>query len=107
MAASLKTIRSRVKKNILTQLELKGCTDEYFVNLVEDYMKLWDQKEQLNEDINSRGVKIQSFDKNGILQLKKNDSCDLLIKTNQQMIKLLEYLGINPNNVIKEDTDEL
>jgi len=39
---------------------------------------------------------------------KKNDSYDLLLKYNKQMISLLEYLGINPKEIeIGSDDDEL
>ena len=37
-----------------------------------------------------------------------NDSCDKILKTNNQMIKILEFLKINPDeNIDGSDADEL
>ena len=39
---------------------------------------------------------------------KKNESCDMILKTNNQMIKILEFLKINPDeNIDGSDNDEL
>ncbi|MEI4618527.1 P27 family phage terminase small subunit, partial [Bacillus cereus] len=68
-------------------------------NLVEDYMAMWDIKNNLITDIKERGVSVLGA--NGFM--KKNDSINELNKTNTQMLKILNELGLK---VVSEEVDE-
>jgi hypothetical protein len=57
--------------------------------MAEDYMDLWVTKCLLIQDIRQRGVNTVWDNGGGQKGRKKNDSVDLLIKTNAQMLKLL------------------
>ena len=97
-----------LKKSLLDQLKENGNEKDFFVNLVEDYMRLWVIKNQLNDDIETRGVVTEY--KNGANQYgtKRNDSIADLLKVNSQMLKILQQLEIKATPTIEDlDDDEL
>lgn len=100
---------NKIRKDLLNQLKAKGLTGEYYKNLVEDYIFLFKQKEDAQEDILNRGNIVDYVNSKGFESQKKNENCDILLKNNQQMIKILEYLGIKPSENIsdKDDLDDL
>lgn len=97
-----------VRDDLKKQLILKELTCKFYDDLVEDYMYMLVQKDKLQKDINKHGVRIKTINAKGLSIEKKNESYDLLLKYNQQMIKLLEYLGIKPSeNLTGDEDDEL
>lgn len=103
-----KRLRKEIKEDLINQLSQKGLLDKYYLDLVDDYMNLWDIKNMLNKDIKSRGVVVEQPSIKGMIVKKKNESCDQLLKTNKQMTSLLEYLNINPKeNILGDEDDEL
>ena len=101
--------QSRIREDLENQLKYKGLDGKYFQDLVEDYIFLLVKKDTLQEDIDENGVRITTYNSKGLPIEKKNESYDLLLKYNQQMIKILEYLGIKPseNTVSGGSDDEL
>lgn len=101
--------QSRIREDLENQLKYKGLGGKYFQDLVEDYIFLLVKKDTLQEDIDENGVRITTYNSKGLPIEKKNESYDLLLKYNQQMIKILEYLGIKPseNTVSGGSDDEL
>ena len=97
-----------LKQSLLDQLKENGNKKDFFVDLVEDYMSLWVIKNQLNDDIEERGV-VTTY-KNGANQYgqKRNDSIADLLKVNNQMLKILTQLEIKATPTIEDlDDDEL
>lgn len=95
-----------IKQDLLDQLERNGTAGKYYIDLIDDYMNLWKTKNLLIADIDQRGVVTEY--QNGKEQWghKKNDSIDQLLKVNQQMLKLLDALGIKPAKQGGDDFDE-
>jgi len=87
---------SEIKADLLDQLDRNGTTGKYYVDLVSDYMNMWVTKSLLADDIQQRGVNIKYDNGGGQKGTKKNDSVELGIKINAQMLKLLSELGIKP-----------
>lgn len=100
-------IYKEIKKDLLDQLERNGIYGKQFKDLVEDYMSLWIVKNLLIEDINIRGVSVVYNHGGGQSGYKKNDSVAELNKTNAQMLKLLNELGIKATVVDSGDDDDL
>lgn len=96
----------KIRSDLLDQLERKGIYGKQFEDLVEDYMSLWIIKNMLINDIESRGVSVIYNHGGGQKGYKKNDSIAELNKTNGQMLKLLNELGIKVTVAESED-DEL
>ena len=92
-----------IKKDLVDQLERNGTIGKYYYDLIEDYMDLWLTKVALVDDIQTRGVKVDTFSASGVPRTKKNESIDLRIKVNAQMLKLLAELGIKPVQAGGED----
>lgn len=105
------------KKGKITKLEIeKGLKDQLaankiygaqYVDLVNDYLSLWDIKNKLIADIKKRGVSIEWHNGAGQSGYKKNDSIAELNKTNAQMLKILSELGLKAVETKADDEYEL
>lgn len=94
--------REQIQNDLLDQLERNGTVGEFYVDLVNDYMAMWDVKNKLIEDIELKGVSVKY--QNGEFQwgFKKNDSVGELQRTNNQMLKIIDALGLRPSKDSKE-----
>ena len=95
--------RKKVKKDLLEQLERNGTCGEQYIDLVEDYMKMWDSKEVLQADIKFRGVNVKYDNGGGQIGIKKNDSIEQVLKVGKQMLTVLDYLDIKPSKQVGGD----
>ncbi len=95
--AKKKTSRKEIKADLLEQLERNGMIGKYYIDLVDDYMEMYDIENKLLEDIKLRGVSVEYNNGGGQQGQKRNDSVDMLLKTNKQMISILDALGIKPS----------
>ena len=93
------TVRKEVKKTLLEQLKNKGADVALFMDQIEDYMAMWDLKEQLIEDIRKYGIRTPDG--------KDNTSAKQLPIVNRQMLALLKILKIDTEGVINGNEDEL
>lgn len=93
----------KLRKSLLGQLDKKGNNQEFFIDLVNDYISMWNIKNKLIADVKSRGVSLKY--KNGENQYgyKKNDSVRELTTINSQMLKILNELGIKAKVEVDED----
>lgn len=96
-----------IKSALLEELEKRENRTAYFENLVEDYMNFYSTKEDAKREIQDKGLMVQY--QNGASQkgYKKNDMIDVIIKVNQQMIKILDKLDIHANTDLGVEDDEL
>ena len=86
----------KIKSDLFDQLDRNCTTGRYYIDLVNDYMAMWDTKNLLIEDIQIRGVSITYDNGGGQTGTKKNDSVAELLKVNAQMLKLLDAIGVRP-----------
>ena len=98
--------RKTIKTDLINQLAKNGNTSRYYLDLVEDYMHLWDTKNALFKDIQERGVVCTYNNGGGQTGCKQNDSVPAVLKVNAQMTKILDSLGIKPSLVLVDDDDE-
>lgn len=101
-----KATKQEIKSDLIDQIERNGTTGNYYLDLVDDYISLWHVKEMLIEDIESRGATVSYRNSESQYGTKKNESIDQLLKVNQQMIKILDALGIKPVPVMGGDTND-
>lgn len=99
--------RQRVEESLLEQLQTKGADIEHFIDLVRDYMSLWDVKNDLLQDIKKRGVMYKDFSSVGVEMMKNNPSVRELVGINRQMLAILKDLEINTKTVAVFDDDEM
>lgn len=96
-----KAQRKRIEDDLLSQLNDKSITGEHYHDLVQDYLCLWDLKNELINDIEDEGVKVS-----GMHGPKSNPSINDLNKTNAQMLKILSDLGLKAAPEINGDDDD-
>lgn len=101
-----KRVRTRIKESLIEQLEDKGVIADFFFDLVEDYMRFYDIKMELLDDIKKRGVSIYWQNSETSYGYKKNDSVDQLVKISGQIIKILDTLKITVDEEVLEDDDD-
>ncbi len=99
-------IREQIKQDLIDQLERQGVYGQHFLDLIDDYLALWDTKNALIEDIKKRGVMTKY--QNGANQwgYKKNDSVGNLVKVNKQMLELLKELGLRAADFEADSNDD-
>lgn len=101
--------KSQIKQDLIDQLDRQGIYGQHYLDMVNDYLELWDIKNKLIKDIKKRGVTTRY--QNGPDQWghKKNDSIAELTKTSGQMLKILSELGLKarPLEIKPDDDDEM
>jgi len=100
------SLRKKIKNDMLEQLKKQNIKGEYFEDLVDDYMAMWDVKNKLIEDIKTKGVSIKYQNGENQWGYKKNDSVGELQRTNNQMLRLLDSLGLKASVVEEVDVNE-
>lgn len=101
-------LRRKIELAIIKQLkEKKIYQHAHYQDLVNDYMKLWDFKNMLQEDIDKRGVSVYWQNSETQYGYKKNESISELLKVNKQMLTILYDLGIRASDlkVVEEDEE--
>ena len=89
----------------MDQLERSGNATAYYLNLVNDYMMLYTIKELANADVMENGITVEWRNSETQYGRKQNESVNQILKTNQQMIKLLKMLRIEPNSSYEDDEE--
>lgn len=97
-----KKVKEDIQKRLTSRCNPGGCYED----LIEDYMTLWLTKELLSADIRERGVSVEYDNGGGQRGRKKNESIDLMVKVNSQMLKLLAELGLTPAGETDGDGDD-
>lgn len=94
-----------IKESLLNQLKENNSTELHYKDLVNDYMSFWKIKNNLIADVEKRGVSVPWS--NGKVQsgYKKNESISELLKTNAQMLKILNELNLKPIAFKEDDED--
>ena len=89
-----KALKKRIKDSLMDQLKKSNMVGDHFENMVEDYLYLWELKEQLQYDIKENGLRITTINGNGIQVSKPNESVQNLGKVTSSMSKVLSDLGL-------------
>ena len=98
--------RNDVKNDLLDQLERNEVYGNHYIDLIDDYMAMWDVKNSLIKDIKDKGVSVKYQNGENQWGYKKNDSVRELTNVNNQMLKLLDSLGLKASKLEVEDDDE-
>ena len=96
-------LREEIRGQLLDRLDQEGTLGQFHLDLVEDYMALWDTKNALIEDVRRRGAVVPYTSNTGQVNEKKNESVGELLKVNGQMLKILESLGVKPGTAPDDD----
>ena len=83
-----------VKMSLIRQLELRGMSAEFYMDLVNDYIYYWALKKKLIADIKNKGLRYETVNGNGMTVEKANESVVNLQKTTATMLKILADLKL-------------
>lgn len=105
------SMRKKIYESLKEQLELSDNYNDYTEDLLQDYLTMYDTKRRLAADIKVNGVSLKYNNGGGQKGTKSNPSIDLMNRTNAQMLKLLDALGLKPSKMtskqLDDDDDEL
>jgi len=106
VAGIKKKTKTQIRQDLIDQLERNGVYGSHYLDLIDDYMSLWEIKNKLIKDIKKRGVVVEW--QNGEFQKghKKNDSISELNKTNAQMLKILSELNLKASSIEPADDSD-
>ncbi len=97
--------RNKIERDLLNQLgEQKN--NSHYKSLIKDYLFMWDTIEELKIDIEERGVSVYWQNGENQFGYKKNDSVREMTTVNNQMLKILNDLGLDPVQLVEEDDDD-
>ena len=102
--------KTKIKQDLIDQLERRGVYGQQYLDLINDYMALWDVKNALIKDIKERGVSVRYQNGKNQWGYKKNDSVSELTKVNAQMLRILQELGLRATDIDgagDDDDDEM
>jgi phage terminase small subunit len=91
--------RTSIRDSLVMQLQVINANLDHFVDLIDDYMSLWDVKQALLKDIKKRGVTYKDVSAAGHEMMKNNPSVKELVGISRQMLAILKDLGINTKSV--------
>lgn len=108
MENTKKPTKAQIKASLIKQLEAKGANVAHFMDLIYDYMSLYDIKKDLQKDVKERGVAYETTSANGYPIIKQNQSVKDLVAVEKQMLQLLKEMGLTTdeptgNEMIDED----
>lgn len=96
-----------ILNSLISQLKKKEADISVFLDLIDDYMSLYDIKKKLKADIKKRGVAYESTSASGKAKItKQNQSVKDLVAVNKQMLMILDKLGLTTDKTIKDDDDD-
>jgi hypothetical protein len=94
----------KVKESLIEQLAVRGMEQDFFSDMIKDYMNLWSVKNKLIADIKNRGINYKDVSSTGIPMWKSNPSVKELVLVNRQMLSMLKELRIT-TDVIDPGSD--
>ena len=96
-----------ILESLKDQLVRKDADISCFLDLLDDYMALYDIKKKLKTDIKKRGASYETKSASGKATIvKQNQSVKDLVAVNKQMLMILDKLGLTTEKTIKDDDDE-
>lgn len=99
--------RNSIEKSLKEELKKLDKTSNFYMDLVADYMKLWDLKEQLFADIERRGVVYKDKSSTGVEMQKNNPSTKEVLMVNRQMLQIIKEIGFSEVDLERFGYDDL
>ncbi|MGX5538154.1 P27 family phage terminase small subunit [Bacillus wiedmannii] len=96
--------KAQIKQDLLQQLEIGGLNGMHYVDLVDDYMTMFDVKNKLAREMKKNGPMIEWQNSDSQKGVKANPATKEFRETNKRMTELLKVLGLK--EPIYEGTDD-
>lgn len=79
-----------LKKSLLDNLSARGLVEDVYTDKVQEYMDLWERRQQLKQDIADRGITVLDAKREMVVE---NRSVSLEIQVGRQMLAIYTALG--------------
>lgn len=99
--------QTELKEDLIKELISQEKNKSYYLDLVDQYCEMYAICRGLVADIKERGVSIAWQNGENQKGYKKNDSVSEFTKTNMQMLKILNELGLRGANIEVDNKNEL
>jgi len=86
--------KAQIKQDLLQQLENANLNGMHYVDLVDDYITLFDTKNKLAREIKKNGPMIEWQNSESQRGMKANPATKEFRETNKRMTDLLKVLGL-------------
>ena len=86
--------KKEIKEDLTNQLIAQNKFGKQFDDMIEDYLYFVELKERLQYDLDTNGIRYRTTGGNGFTTYKPNESYERLLKTNGQMLTILEKLDL-------------
>ena len=96
-----------IRQSLIDQLRQQGKETPYTLDLVERYMWHWKASQDLQKDVEKRGVKVSSFNTKGYEVIKDNESLEAIRKEHIEMLKILQTLKLQEPVKLSGNNDYL
>lgn len=94
-------LRNQIESDLTKQMG--NNHNSHYQELIKDYVFMWDTMQELKLDIEERGVSVYWQNSDTQFGYKKNDSIREMTAVSNQMLKILNDLGLKPS--IAEEAD--
>lgn len=95
-----------IKKGLIRQLENKGAKTPHFLSLVDDYVFLYAQVQQMKTSIRKTGAEYEATSAAGKKYKKENPAVKNIILYNRQMLAILKELGLKTDGAPGDGEDD-
>lgn len=100
--------KQSIREDLKNQLISQNKFGKQFDDMIEDYLKFVELKENLQYDIDVNGIRYKTTGGNGFTTFKPNESVERIIKVNAQMLKILQDLDLKaPEESGSDEGDDL
>lgn len=96
-----------IKKSLVEQLENKNANVGHFLDLIDNYIWLFEQEKIMQKDIKIRGHSYKAKSSSGFPIYKENPSVKNALMYNKQKLAILKQLGLTIENTTSDTDDEL
>ncbi|ANC20959.1 MULTISPECIES: P27 family phage terminase small subunit [Bacillus] len=98
--------KAQIKQDLLQQLENSGLYGMHYIDLVDDYMTMFDVKNKLAREMKKNGPMIEWQNSESQKGVKANPATKEFRETNKRMTELLKVLGLKEPVYEGNDDDD-
>ncbi|EJR40767.1 P27 family phage terminase small subunit [Bacillus cereus] len=99
--------KAQIKQDLLQQLENSGLYGMHYIDLVDDYMTMFDVKNKLAREMKKNGPMIEWQNSESQKGVKANPATKEFRETNKRMTELLKVLGLKEPVYEGNDDDDI
>lgn len=100
--------KATIRIDLIKQITLKRANIDLFISMIDDYLSLWDIKNELISDIHDNGSVLTFYDPEikKTVRAKNNPSVKELVGVSKQMLSMLKEIGLTTSNVGGDEDDD-